>query len=287
MGQPGVIWIIDLNEEMDHPTHQISYEQLDGPEESWHRLVATTPGNEFLTSWGLQVNRIDPTAGWVTAVTVKPTGVARFALSPDGKFAIAGLGDCGNGLRLWSLGRTSAKLKWETPEVKGTAWPVFGFFPDWKRVAIAGRETLDERGFKIGGNLAVHRLNDGAQLQLRAMPITGPEQVLVTPDQSRILVLTTASFFVFDATDVGMKPIRVGNPKRAKIEAWAMHPSGRHLVTVGKDTLARVWDTSNWNEATAYQWDVGPLTGVAFSPDGTLCAVAGKRAKVVIWDWDV
>lgn len=287
VGQPGVVWVIDLREGMAHPVHQISSEQLDGPEGAHHRLAASTPDGQFLTTWGMQVNRIQPSTGRVQKVRVLPTGVARFGLSPDGKYAIAGIGNCGNGLRLWGIGRgSSARVKWQTPEVSGTAWPVFGFFPDGKRLAVAGRESLDERGMKMGGNLAIRRLKDGERVQQRAMPITGPWQVLFTPDGSRILVLTTASFHVFDADDFEHKSVRVVNPKRAKIEAWAMHPTGRHIVTTGMDTLVRVWDTNTWTEATAYQWDAGPLTAAAFHPDGTLCAVGGARGKVVVWDWD-
>jgi WD40 repeat protein len=287
VGQPGVVWVIDLREDADHHVEQICSEQLDGPPGGYHRVAAATPDGRFVTAWGLQVNRIEPATGRVLVVSVRPTGVARFALSPDGKYAVAGIGNCGEGLRLWALGRGSAaRVRWETPEVNGTAWPVFGFFPDGKRLAVAGRQNLDERAMKIGGNLAIHSTRDGTLFRMRAMPISGPEQVIVTPDCSRVLVLTTASFHVFDADDFTAKPVRVVNPKRAKVEAWVMHPAGRQVVTVGRDALVRVWDTAAWTQAAAFQWDAGPLTSVTFHPDGTLCAVAGPNGKVVVWDWD-
>jgi hypothetical protein len=39
--------------------------------------------------------------------------------------------------------------------------------------------------------------------------------------------------------------------------------------------------------ARAFNFDIGRLRSVAFSPDGMLAAVGGDRGKIVLWDVDL
>jgi hypothetical protein len=37
----------------------------------------------------------------------------------------------------------------------------------------------------------------------------------------------------------------------------------------------------------AFNWEIGRLRSVAFSPDGMLAAAGGDRGKIVVWDVDL
>jgi serine/threonine protein kinase/WD40 repeat protein len=65
----------------------------------------------------------------------------------------------------------------------------------------------------------------------------------------------------------------------------AFHPNGRHLASIGKDRMLRLWDI----DTGLQQWQSGPVPGqgqsVAYSPDGALLASVSFSSQVVLlWD---
>jgi WD40 repeat protein len=46
-------------------------------------------------------------------------------------------------------------------------------------------------------------------------------------------------------------------------------------------------DTVTWKMVRAFDWDVGRLRSIAFSPDGMLAATGGDKGKIVVWDVDL
>lgn len=82
-------------------------------------------------------------------------------------------------------------------------------------------------------------------------------------------------------------PRVVANTSRSLFTAVAFHPSGKYLAATSNDKSVKLYDTTTWQLAKSYTWAVGKLRAVAFSPDGTLAAVAGDTGKVIVWDVDV
>jgi WD40 repeat protein len=64
----------------------------------------------------------------------------------------------------------------------------------------------------------------------------------------------------------------------------AFDPSGRLLATANGDSIVRLHDAQTGTERETYDWGVGNITAVAFSPDGHLCAAGGQHGQVVVWD---
>jgi WD40 repeat protein len=85
----------------------------------------------------------------------------------------------------------------------------------------------------------------------------------------------------------GEKPRKVRTGTRAHFRAVAYHPSGKYLLAANNDATVRVFDTDSWTVVKHYVWDIGHLTAVVVSPDGTLAAAGGRHGRVVVWDFDL
>jgi WD40 repeat protein len=72
---------------------------------------------------------------------------------------------------------------------------------------------------------------------------------------------------------------------RKHFQAAAFTMDGNRLLTVSNEATVRVWETVNWKECHAYEWEAGPLKSIALSSDGTRAAITGTQ-KIVIWDLD-
>jgi WD40 repeat protein len=92
---------------------------------------------------------------------------------------------------------------------------------------------------------------------------------------------------VFQANDFGAKPIKFRNNTSKAFTGLAFHPSGRFLATTSNDGTVKLYDTATWAVAGRFDWDIGRLRSVAFSPDGMLAAAGGDKGKVVVWDVDL
>jgi WD40 repeat protein len=92
---------------------------------------------------------------------------------------------------------------------------------------------------------------------------------------------------VFRAEDVSAPPVVIANDGRKQFTGVAFHPCGEFLAATSYDNTVKLYDTHDWRRAAAFDWDVGRLRGVAFSPDGMLAAAGGDRGQVVVWDVDV
>lgn len=69
------------------------------------------------------------------------------------------------------------------------------------------------------------------------------------------------------------------------VNALALAPDGRHVVTGGIDGRVRVWDLEAGAEVSpALEGsDPAPVLGVAVSPDGNTVASAGVNGAVTLW----
>jgi WD40 repeat protein len=92
---------------------------------------------------------------------------------------------------------------------------------------------------------------------------------------------------VSPADDLSTELVRVRNDNRRELTGLAFHPSGRYLAATSNDATVKLFDTSTWKVAHAFDWDIGRLRSVAFSPDGMLAAAGGDRGQIVVWDVDL
>jgi WD40 repeat protein len=106
----------------------------------------------------------------------------------------------------------------------------------------------------------------------------------VHPDGSAIVTFKDSSLYFWEPGQK-MQKVRTGTLRHYR--SIAFHPDGRHLLAGNNDTTARLIDSQTWQIVRQYTWDIGRLTAVAVSPDGTLAATGGAKGRVVVWDLDV
>jgi len=73
---------------------------------------------------------------------------------------------------------------------------------------------------------------------------------------------------------------------KAHVIDLAYHPDGNTIAVVRSDGAAVLFDSESGTVRKRYDWKVGQLNSVAFSPDGLTCAAGGEKGQIVVWDVD-
>ena len=71
------------------------------------------------------------------------------------------------------------------------------------------------------------------------------------------------------------------------LTSLALSADGTRLLTGTYCGLCAFHDTIAGQQRAAFNWDIGPIHSVAFSPDGLTCAAGGEDGRIVIWDVDI
>lgn len=154
------------------------------------------------------------------------------------------------------------------------------------RVFLAERPATSPGSHEGDGELVCRAAADGAVLARTRNPLNWEEAWPVpTPDGTAAVIHSTDQVMLW----------RPGEDARVAIErpglfgAAAFHPSGAYLaLTHYRRTLnsVLVYDTASWVEVRRYDWGVGSVCAVAFSPNGQLGAAGTADGRVVLWDAD-
>jgi WD40 repeat protein len=110
---------------------------------------------------------------------------------------------------------------------------------------------------------------------------------VLSPDRRLIACHRGVWAAVFQSDDMACDPVKIRNDNRKEFTGLAFHPSGRYLAATSNDATVKLYDTSTWKVAQSYNWDIGRLRSVTFSPDGMLAAAGGDKGKIVVWDVDL
>ena len=168
----------------------------------------------------------------------------------------------------------------------------FGSKPAWESRSHVNHETpagfLDagERLVTIDRQLLVVRETATGEVQ---RTIRYPSHHLfswtASPDGSRFAVMGYDKLYLWD-TATWSKPTRVPGLNR-KITAMAFHPTRPILATIQSgQTLVKFLDATTGKPVSKFQWKLGEMRSVCFSPDGTLAAAGAANGKIVVWDVD-
>ena len=210
------------------------------------------------------------------------------AASPDGRRLVYGplRADSTSGWRDGLGGFTCAgnlvNDRWTRFE---RGWEVLAvaFLPVGERIV-----SLD-RGGRFGARrLAIRSADSGDILQEFACPGKEAEELAVSSNGQMLAVRAGRAVWVWDGPDWGTaKPRKVSNDSPRRFTSIAFHPSGRFLAATDNAETVKFFDTTSWEIAKTFTWNLGKLYSLVFSPDGMLAAAGSDTGRIVVWDMDL
>jgi len=183
---------------------------------------------------------------------------------------------------------SEARLVWQRlpvdPPNEGWAARI-AFFPDGTRFAAveAAFPTMQHDGPRI----TIRATETGDAIQRITGPGTECDQLAVSPRGDFLVTRLKTSLYVFDLSDYTLAPRVLKHDNRKHFTGIAFHPSGRYLAATSNDQTVKLYDTTTWQVAKTFTWEIGKMRSIAFSPDGMLAAAGSDTGKVVVWDVDL
>jgi WD40 repeat protein len=251
------------------------------PSYGWPLVRFTPDGKELIVGgdYGLEIYDI---AAWQASGTrpeMTYCSIFSFDLTPDGQLLVA-TRELQDLLYCRSMGELESDV-WIT-STEHEVWSRPLFLADGERFVTFERTyhtdlpvfvTYDTRS----GEVVYEVFAAG---RLFCDPVLSPDRRLLA---SRDGIWAA----VFRPEDMAAEPVVIRNDNRQHFTGLAFHPSGSFLAATSNDATVKLYDTSTWKVAQVYDWDIGRLRSVAFSPDGMLAAAGGDRGKIVVWDVDL
>lgn len=229
-------------------------------------------------------------AVWAVAYASGPSAVlplprdaigygVRFALAPGGDRYL--LESMGIGTSLRTL---DGKAVWKQPDAMWWGQP--RFLPGGEQFVALQVEGQSRREQKF--RVVTHDTATGREVR-RSDPLVGEvRDWVVSPDGTLAACWTTVWVHVYPLRESFGKPrVTIRNDNRKEFTGLAFHPSGKYLATTSNDETVKLYDTSTWEVARTFTWNIGKMRSIAFSPDGTLAAAGSDTGKVVVWDVDL
>jgi WD40 repeat protein len=216
-----------------------------------------------------------------------PSGCRYLALSPDGRFLFAAQHWTGRRPRLsCRLLNNLARLTWSINTTRLIRSPPL-FLADGQRFVLFEWRFNPSSPDPYG---PVYVTRDASNGELLSEVSRSLDDRFLAPTLSwdrRLIAARRAGWIgVFRADHMEAEPVTFHNDNRKEITALAFHPSGRFLAATSNDNTVKLFDTGTWKMASAFNWNIGRLHSLAFSPDGMLAAAGGDKGKIVLWDVD-
>jgi WD40 repeat protein len=125
--------------------------------------------------------------------------------------------------------------------------------------------------------------NSAASVRIITPGIVAEWHPTLSPDGDIVALAHNGRVACFDvASGTCRFDVRIS---RSDINQIAMHPNGRLLAAGGNDGTVRLLDPYTGNVHKEFDWGIGKVRSVAFSPDGCLGAAGGQKS-LAVWDVD-
>jgi hypothetical protein len=251
---------------------------------------------------------VPPDRGAPEPLAIVPWHTLWFGASPDCSRLIV-MGEVRNGgdhrLTAWAVGAHREPVWDISSHGMGASPPLFPpagtrftpqptLFDDTKkgwRHPLGGHFLLCEYRRDSRHRWRAHRvtrsLATGAELDVSAPLIDAAEVTTLSPDGCLFVCRTRETIRVYPAGGTWKNVPTIKNDSKKHFTGMAFHPSGRYLAATSNDKTVKFYDTTTWELARTFTWDIGRMRSIAFSPDGALAAAGSENGKVVVWDVDL
>lgn len=234
----------------------------------WYAAGGTLLGG---ASYSAYAKLWDPENGAVRAeTTLSAYPPMSVAISPDATLLAEVTDHSAEGgntvLELAALGKTPEDTEWRWS--KKVKFHQVAFSPDGKSLLATG-----------DGRVQLLDVQKGRPQ--RSFGVPKVSRTVMSSNQRLIVALArSSSVKVLDVS--GKAPPRTLAGHRQEVNAAAISPDSKLLLTGASDKSFRLWDLSTW--ATLHEQAVdGEIWSVAFSPDGMQMAI-GFESRLELWD---
>ena len=200
--------------------------------------------------------------------------INRIRYSPDGKFVVTDVGE--KALQVWDAwdGRKLRRLDVEMQHIRD-----FDFSPDGKIIAAVGRFGIQRIifiDFATGHQLAKSEWEENGDVWRLSF---SPDGKTVATSSDWALRLSGV------ATGEKQLDVSLGRRTRTNRPSIAFSPdAASHLLAFADDGAVSLWDIAiNWVWRLNHDQN-DSVTCVAFSPDGSRIASAGRHAEIRVWN---
>jgi WD40 repeat protein len=212
----------------------------------------------------------------------RPNAIPSIHLFRDGRLLLTRP----DGIEVWSPDGPPA-----SPRPVPEGWPADAavyLSPDGDHAAVAAPYPRAPRNPTPRQSLRLLRLADLTLLPPVQVGIGVVNELDWSPDGRWLAGCGNGRLRVWDAQTLQLVgELRAANTRLFRCPRF--DPSGRFLAAGGANVDGGVyaWDVGSWGASGGYFWPVGPVSTLAFSPDGSMAAAGGEKGRVAVWDVDV
>jgi WD40 repeat protein len=133
------------------------------------------------------------------------------------------------------------------------------------------------------GGLTIWDLTQGESVATASFQSNIVDQIVFSPDGLGFAVLRGEDLSLHETVTARIRWMlhsREGND----FTDVAFAPGRHMLAVVSKAGIVEFCDPADSRLITKFDWQIGPLRSVAFSPDGLTCAAGNYDGQIVVWD---
>jgi WD40 repeat protein len=256
------------------------------PNQAGASRLAFAPDGSTLFAGHDQLFALDLASREATRVPTGRWSTLGFAVSPDGAALVVS--------EFLQGGETTRLTCWSTDDFTAHEWQIeiaaHVYLPPVVHKSGNAFVQIESIRQPVNRHWRTHRvrrsLKTGEHLDKTPPLPDSPEQLALSPDGATVAVRVRESLHIGPAVGRDDVTRAVPNTTKKHFTGVAFHPSGRHLAATSNDETVKLFDTTTWELARTFTWDIGRMRSVCFSPDGTLAAAGSDKGKVVVWDVD-
>jgi WD40 repeat protein len=209
-----------------------------------------------------------------------------FCYSPDGRLLAAAEWN----VYLWETQTGESLSSWGDSTVTGS----LAFAPDGQTLAV-GHTHRNARTGRLRHEVVLYHPRSRnvhgillAPRRVRNLTFSPNGRLLAAACENTLTVWETPAE-EGDSGTIRVVPQAIFTCKsgRRHFQGLAFTPDGHHLAATHNDKTVRIWDTRSWTERVAFDWGIGEVVCIAFSPDGMVAAAGGRSGRIVVWDVDL